>query len=88
MSFLGLFLFAGMNAEGEGSTQTANAFYEETNLGDFWIYGRIFTQEDVEEVQNIKGVIMLKGVWSHREGLSFREIPRKGIRFICQCSRG
>ena len=57
MSFLGLFLFAGMNAEGEGSAQTANAFYEETNLGDFWIYGRIFTQEDVEEVQNIKGVI-------------------------------
>ena len=57
MSFLGLFLFAGMNAEGEGSAQTAKAFYEETNLSDFWIYGRIFTQEDVKEVQSIKGVL-------------------------------
>ena len=56
MSFLGLFLFAGMNAEGEGSAQTASTYYEETNLGDFWVYGRIFSEEDVDLIRKIKGV--------------------------------
>ena len=56
MSFLGLLLFAGMNAEGEGAAQTASQYYEETNLGDLWVYGRTFSEEDLDKVKEVKGV--------------------------------
>lgn len=56
MSFLGLLVFVGLDAEGNGLGVSADSFYEETNLADLWVMGKVFTSDDVKEIESLIGV--------------------------------
>ena len=52
MAFLGVFAFCGVCSEYYGLEQTSDAFYEDTNLADGWIYNVTITDEAVDEINN------------------------------------
>lgn len=56
MSFLGLFVFVGLDAEGNGLGVSSKSYYEETNMPDLWIMGKEFTTEDLKAIEKISGV--------------------------------
>ncbi len=56
MSFLGLFVFVGMDSEVAGFTEAEDRFYTECDLADIWVQGKNFTSEDVRKVLDIEGV--------------------------------
>lgn len=60
MAFLGVFIYAGVGGEWYGLQQTSNKFYIETNLADVWVYGRDFSQEDVNNVSGVTGVTQVQ----------------------------
>lgn len=47
MAFLGLAIFAGIDAESNGIGLSTAAYYEMTNLADNWVIGNGFTEEEV-----------------------------------------
>lgn len=53
MAFLGLFVFAGIDAESNGIGISTNAYYTATNLADNWVMGAAFTSEDVESLEKL-----------------------------------
>lgn len=46
MTFMGIFIYAGMNAVGNGMDYSASKFYKATNLADAYLFGVDFTEED------------------------------------------
>lgn len=48
MAFLGLFVFAGIDAESTGIGISTAQYYEETNLADNWVMGTSFSTEEVK----------------------------------------
>lgn len=56
MSFLGLFVFVGMDSEVAGFTAAEDAFYTKCNLADIWVQGKDFSTADVEKILDIEGV--------------------------------
>ncbi len=56
MSFLGLFVFVGMDSEVAGFTAAEDKFYTECNLSDIWVQGKNFTSDDVKKVLDLDGV--------------------------------
>ncbi|MCR5776540.1 MAG: ABC transporter permease [Lachnospiraceae bacterium] len=56
MSFLGLYVFVGMDSEVAGYTAAEDAFYSKYDLADIWVTGKEFTSDDVTKIQNIKGI--------------------------------
>ena len=56
MSFLGIYVFVGMDSEVTGLEACEESYYEETNLADLWATGREFSKEDVNAVKHINSV--------------------------------
>ena len=56
MSFLGLFVFVGMDSEVAGFTRAEEAFYNEYGLADIWVRGKDFLPEDLSKVKSLKEV--------------------------------
>ncbi|WP_197662025.1 ABC transporter permease [Mobilitalea sibirica] len=56
MTFMGIFIFTGMNAVGEGMDQSVSDFYKETKLADALIYGSDFTMEEVQNLRKQEGI--------------------------------
>ncbi len=56
MSFLGLFVFVGMDSEVAGFTQAEEAYYNEYALPDIWVRGQNFYTDDIDKVKNLEGV--------------------------------
>ncbi len=56
MSFLGLFVFVGMDSEVAGFTAAEDRFYTECNLADIWVQGKNFSPDDVRKAAGIEGV--------------------------------
>jgi len=52
MTFLGLFVYAGISAEWMGMQYTTDTFYEDTNIADVWLIGNGFSQDDLETVKS------------------------------------
>lgn len=52
MAFLGIFAFCGVCSEYYGLEQTSDAFYQDTNLADGWIYNVTITDEALDEINN------------------------------------
>lgn len=50
MAFLGLAIFAGIDAESNGIGVSTEAYYQMTNAADSWVIGDNFTQEEVREL--------------------------------------
>lgn len=56
MSFVGMWIYVGMDAESSGAALAANHYYEEYNLADLWVQGANFSKEDLNSVLSVKGV--------------------------------
>ena len=56
MSFLGLFVFVGMDSEVAGFTEAEEAFYNEYGLADIWVRGMKFMPDDIDKVKGLEGV--------------------------------
>ncbi|MCR4907974.1 MAG: ABC transporter permease [Lachnospiraceae bacterium] len=56
MSFLGLFVFVGMDSEVAGFTAAEDAFYTKCNLADIWVQGKNFSADDLRKVLDLEGV--------------------------------
>ncbi|WP_455717030.1 ABC transporter permease [Anaerosporobacter sp.] len=56
LAFLGVYVYAGVGGEVAGIREVRNSYNEEANLGDAWIYGENFTEDDLHAVKDIKGV--------------------------------
>ena len=56
MSFLGLWIFVGLDAEANGAAYASSNYYEQYNLPDLWISGAGFTDDDLRLVKKIRGV--------------------------------
>jgi putative ABC transport system permease protein len=52
MAFLGIFAFCGVCSEYYGLEQTSDAFYQDTNLADGWIYNTTISDEALGEINN------------------------------------
>lgn len=67
MAFLGLFVFAGIDAESNGIGISTQAYYAETNLADSWVVGNDFTEAEVkklealEEIDGVDRKIVIQG---------------------------
>ena len=53
MAFLGVYVFVGFGAESFGLEETANVYYNETNLADGWIYSDTIDDDFVDKVNGI-----------------------------------
>ena len=56
MSFLGLFVFVGMDSEVAGFTEAEEAYYNEYELPDIWVRGKNFLPDDLKKVEDLKEV--------------------------------
>lgn len=56
MSFLGIYIFVGLDSEVTGGFAAENKYYEETNLADLWVTGKAFTAEDVKKIEGLDKV--------------------------------
>ena len=57
MSFLGMLVFVGLDAESSGAAKAANNYYEKYNLCDIWVAGAGFTDDDVRTAGKVTGVV-------------------------------
>ena len=56
MSFLGIYVFVGINSEVTGLKACEERYYEECNLGDIWVRGRDFSLTDMADIKTVNGV--------------------------------
>ncbi|WP_455644897.1 ABC transporter permease [Methanosphaera sp.] len=53
LSFLTMTIFAGMGADTTGMQQNSEEYYNETNLANIWLYGENFSNDTIDEINNI-----------------------------------
>ncbi|MCR5488303.1 MAG: ABC transporter permease [Lachnospiraceae bacterium] len=56
MSFLGMFVFVGIDAESSGAGESADSYYREYHLCDLWVMGAGFSDDDLRLAAKVKGV--------------------------------
>ncbi|MCR5651341.1 MAG: ABC transporter permease [Lachnospiraceae bacterium] len=56
MSFLGMLVFVGLDAESSGAADSVESYYKEYNLCDLWVMGAGFSDDDARMASRIKGV--------------------------------
>lgn len=56
MAFLGLFVFAGIDAESTGIGVSTAQYYEETDLADNWVMGSSFSTDEVKKLEALDQV--------------------------------
>ncbi len=56
MSFLGIYVFVGINSEVTGLKGCEERYYQECALGDEWVRGRDFTTQDLADIRTVNGV--------------------------------
>ena len=82
MAFLGIFVFVGFGAESFGLEETANTYYNETNLADGWIYSNnvgndlIDKVKDIESTKDVEKQLVLSSV------VDFKNDPDIRLHFL------
>ena len=56
LAFLGVFVYAGVSAMGYGLKESYESYFAESNYANYWIYGAMYDEEDVEKVADIEEV--------------------------------
>lgn len=82
MAFLGVFIYAGVGGEWYGLQQTSAKYYQDTNLADVWVYGKNFSEEDVEAVSKVSGVSQVQRRLSLEAAADFDNNPSVTLHFI------
>ena len=57
MSFLGIFVFAGLDSEAGGMAKYESEYYESSSLPDLWVQGKEFRNDDLRGILSVPGVI-------------------------------
>lgn len=77
MAFLGLAIFAGIDAESNGIGLSTAAYYQASNVADSWVVGDGFTQDEVKEltalleIDTVDRKIVIQGKAKTSEGGEF-----------------
>lgn len=82
MSFLGVFIYAGVGSEWYGLKTTVNHYYEETNLANVWVYGNGFSAEDVSAVSQVDGVTGVQRRLTLNGIADFENSPTLTLHFV------
>lgn len=53
MAFLGMFIFAGMDADSNGMGVSTNDYYEQTDLADDWVVSEHFSTDEVHMLEQL-----------------------------------
>ena len=53
MSFLTLMIYAGVGAEATGIQQTVDAFYQDNNMADIWVYSDNINNTTLDKIKNM-----------------------------------
>lgn len=53
LAFLGVFVYAGVSAMGYGLKESYETFFEQADYADYWIYGAMYNEEDVQRISDI-----------------------------------
>ncbi len=56
MSFLGIYVFVGIDSESTGMTACEEQYYEECNLADLWVQGSGFSLDSLTYVKSVPGM--------------------------------
>lgn len=56
MSFLGLYVFVGIDSEVTGGTAASYEYYQEYNLSDLWVSGKTFSNSDLQRIKSLEEV--------------------------------
>ncbi|RAP54194.1 MAG: cell division protein FtsX [Methanosphaera sp. rholeuAM130] len=57
MSFLTLMIYAGVGAEYTGIQQTVDAFYEDTNMADIWVYSNNINNDTFDKIKSMDSTL-------------------------------
>lgn len=82
MVFLGMFVFAGVRGYMDGMQVAADRFYEESNLADIWLDGRLWLKEDVVKIQQIEGANKAERLLRRRMGIFNRQEVVLEVNFL------
>ncbi len=82
MAFLGVFIYAGVNSEGNGLQMTAEEFYEATNLADVWVYSTGFSEEAAIEVEKLEQVEKVERRLTIKSVVDFDNNPTVTLHFV------
>lgn len=82
MVFLGMFVFAGVRGYMDGMQMAADRFYENNNLADIWLDGRLWLKEDVAKIQQIEGVNKAERLLRRRMGIFNRQEVALEVNFL------
>ncbi len=56
MAFLGMMVFAGIDAESNGMGVSYTRYFEQTHTADYWVIGNNFTQRDADTLKSLPEV--------------------------------
>ena len=82
MAFLGVFIYAGVNSEGNGLQITADEFYKATDLANAWVYGNGFSEEAVKEVERLEQVDDVERRMTVKSVADFDNNPIVTLHFV------
>lgn len=82
MSFLGVFIYAGIGSEWYGLRTTVNQYYEETNFANAIIFGKGFSDEDANTVSKVKGVTGVQRRLTLNSIADFENNPTLTLHFL------
>lgn len=82
MAFLGVFIFAGVNSEGNGLQKAADEFYVSTNMADVWVYGSGFTEASKKKVEELNQVTGAQRRLTMKTVADFDNHPTVLLHFI------
>lgn len=60
MTFLGVFLYSGLTSDHHGLEVYSQKFYKKSNLGDVWVHGKNFSQDDIKKLKQDDSIKMVE----------------------------
>ena len=88
MTFLAVFIYAGIGGEWRGLQHSVDRYYEETNIADVFLFGNGFNDDQKNGIANIDGVIsierrtIIKAMGKSSSKGVFEEAPEISIHFV------
>ena len=82
MAFLGLFVFSGITSEYLGFEDGVNAFYEDTNLADGWIYSPYLNDLFLEQVMHLGATTDMERQMVVSSVADFENCPDITLHFV------
>jgi putative ABC transport system permease protein len=82
MSFLGVFIYAGVGGEWYGLRTTVNKYYTDTNFANVWVYGKDFSEEDSQAVTHLNEVTNVERRLTLNATVDYDDSPELTLHFV------